>query len=167
MIQRFAPNRGTCFVDALVGDFLAPSYDGVATYGALFWKFKNFLFAGSQLGNYLFYIRNHITGTANDDRVPYFDAEPFDLVFIVERGARYGRAADLNRLQNRDRRQRAGTTDGNNNIFEDCGRFARRKFVGDRPTVRFTNCAKLAKHDVVINLDDNAVNFIVKDRKST
>src|SRR5258708_32400445 len=62
------------------------------------------------------HFRNDVAATFNQDPVADAQAQPRDLVFIVQGRARNSDAAELYRLQHRYRRERAGAADLHDDI---------------------------------------------------
>src|SRR3989344_3184731 len=78
----------------------------------------------------------------------------------MKRGMGDGNAAYLNRPKNGDGRKRASAADLNLDIFNDGGRFFGRKFIGNGLARSFADYPAGFKNFIVINNDDNAVNFV-------
>ena len=87
--------------------------------------------------------RNNVAAAFNQNPVTDTQAEPLDLVFVVQGRARNSDAAELYRLQHRHRCQRARAADLHNDIVDPGRRLARRILVSDRPARRFSGRAKL------------------------
>ena len=107
---------------------------------------------------------DHVAGPPHDHRVPDVHVLAPDFVLVVQRGIRDGDAADEDRLQPRDRRDRARAPDLDIDAEHFGGHLLGRKLVRDRP-------ARLARHEPQpvlqrerIDLVDDAVDFEGKIR---
>ncbi len=87
-----------------------------------------------------------------------------DLVLIVQRGVRHHHAADADRFQPRDRRQRAGAADLYVDGVDDSDGLLRREFMRDRPARRAGDEAEPFLPVEAVDLVDDAVDLIGKVR---
>ena len=106
------------------------------------------------------HLRDDIAGALHDHRVTDHDAEPLDLLGIVQRRILHHHAADRDRRKPGDRRQRAGPphldVDG---VQRRHGLFGR-ELVGNRPARRTRHEAEPALQGKVVHLVDDTVNVI-------
>src|SRR3546814_3778489 len=79
------------------------------------------------------HLGNDVAGALNDDVVALADVLARDLVLVVQGGARDHHAADGDRLQVGDRRQRAGAPDLDGDLLPDGLRLPGRELVCDGP----------------------------------
>src|SRR6185437_10405040 len=94
--------------------------------------------------HHVHHLRNDVAGALNDDGVADADvaalaqrfavaADALDVVLVVQRHVLHDDAADADRLELADRRERAGAADLDFNALKDRGGAFGRKFVRDRP----------------------------------
>ena len=106
MTDRLAQFCGTVRIDAAMVGFALRANDMAATYRALLRHVKYLAAARMILVfNDADYFRNHVPAALNLYPIADLHAEALDLVHVVKRRARYGRAADRDRLQRSDRRE--------------------------------------------------------------
>ena len=86
------------------------------------------------------HLRDHVAGALDRHRVADAHVEPRDLVGIVQRRVLHHHAADRDRLELRDRRERAGAADLDLDVAQHRGRLLGRELVRDRP-------ARVARHE--------------------
>ena len=109
-------------------------------------------------------LRYDVARAPYDDRVADHDAKPLELLLVVEGRALDGYPAHPHRIQDGDRRNRAGTPDLEAHVAEHSHLLLRRELVGDGPARRAGDVPHpLLKSDVV-DLVDEAVNLIGKVR---
>ncbi len=106
------------------------------------------------------HFRDHVAAALDEHRVADLDAEPLDLVFVVQRGAGDRNAADVNRLQMRHRRERSGAAHLDLDPFDHGGLLARRELEGDGPARRLGGPAELALLRDGIHLGHHAVDLV-------
>src|SRR5438067_1772808 len=63
-------------------------------------------------------LRDDIACPLHDDGVALADVLAIDVLLVVQRGARNGDAADLDRLEHRPRVERAGATDADRDLLQ-------------------------------------------------
>ena len=78
-------------------------------------------------------VRNHFAGALDQHGVADLQAEPLDLIHIVERGTADSDASDLHRFENGDGRERAGAANLHDDVVDDGGFLPRGIFVSDGP----------------------------------
>ena len=105
-------------------------------------------------------VRDDFAGALDQHGVADLQAEALDFVHVVQRGAADGDAADLHRLEHGDRRERAGAADLKEDVVDDGGFLARGIFVGDGPARGLGGEAQFVLQRGVIDLDDDAVDFV-------
>ena len=98
-------------------------------------------------------LRDDVAGTLHDHHVAGAHVQPLDLVGIVQGGARNHHAADIDRLEIGDRRQRAGAADRDQDAVQPRARLLGREFVGHRP-------ARGAAHETEALLPIDAVDLV-------
>ena len=108
--------------------------------------------------------RNHVPAALNLYPVADLHAETLDLIHVVQRGARYGRAANRNRLQRGNRRQFPGTPDLHQDVFDLRDSAACRVLVCDCPARGFTGEPKFLLQPGSVDFDHNAIDFVGKIR---
>ena len=108
------------------------------------------------------HLRDHVAGALDRHRVADPHAEPLDLVLIVQGGVLHDHAADRNRLELGDRRERAGAADLDLDVAHHRHRPLGREFVRDRPARRATNEAEPVLPVEPVELVDHAVDVVVE-----
>ena len=103
------------------------------------------------------HLRDDVAGALDADAVADADAEPGDLVGIVQGGVGDGDAADADRLQPRHRGQLAGAADLDVDRLEHRFGFLGREFVGERPARRLGDEAEPLLPVEPVDLVDDAV----------
>ena len=103
---------------------------------------------------------NHVAGAFHHHFVADLQAEAFDLVLIVERGARDGDAADLDGLEVGHRREGSGAAHLDLNALHGGDGLARGVLVGDGPAGCLGGEAEPALLIHGIDLDDDAIDFV-------
>ena len=81
-------------------------------------------------------LRDNVPGALDHDPITDADVLALDLVLIVERRVRDGDATDPDRIESRDRRERAGAADLELDRLEGRLRLLGRELEGDRPARR-------------------------------
>ena len=95
-------------------------------------------------------------------RVAFAHVEPRDLAGIVQRGVLHHDAADGDRLELGDRRERAGAADLDLDVLDDGGRLLGREFMRDRPARRARHEAEPLLPIEAVDLVDDAVDIVVE-----
>ena len=104
-------------------------------------------------------LRDHVAGALHHHGVADPHVLAVDLVLVVERRARDGDAADEDRAELRDRRQRAGAADAREDVLDHGGLLLRRELVGDRPARHPRQLAEVALQGELVHLEDAAVDL--------
>ena len=107
-------------------------------------------------------VRNHFAGALDKHGVADVQAQPLDLVHVVERGAADGDAANLDGLEHGHGRKRSGAAHLDDDVVDHRGFLARGIFVGDGPARGFRREAEFVLHARGIHLDDDAIDFVRK-----
>src|SRR5439155_29720 len=121
------------------------------------------------------HLRNHVAGALDDDGVADPDiaalaqllamaADAPDVILIMQRDVLHDDAADADRLELADRRERAGASDLDLDILEHGHGALGRKLVGDRPARRPRHEAEALLPVDTIDLVDDAVDVVVEMR---
>src|SRR5213592_3509273 len=105
--------------------FLFRTRNQSAAYRAVGRHPKLLLFARALRFDDLDHFWNHVATAFNQDIIADLKTQPFNLVFVVERGTRHPYAAKLNWLKHRDRRQRSRTSDLNDYVVYFCHSLSR------------------------------------------
>ncbi len=101
-----------------------------------------------------------IAAALDGDEVANLDAEAFDLVGVVERGAGDGGAADEDGSECGDGCDLAGAADLEEDVFEFGDAGAGGEFVGDGPARGFAGEAEAALLRDGVDLEDDAVDLV-------
>ena len=109
-------------------------------------------------------LRDHVAGALHDDGVADAHVLPRDFVLVVERGVPDDDAADRDRLQLGDRRQRAGASDLNLDPLEHGRRALRRELVRDRPARTARDETQPLLKRKIVDLVDHAVDVVAEGR---
>ena len=107
-------------------------------------------------------LRDHVAGALHDHLVADAHVLARDLVLVVQRGVRDHDAADGDRLQLGDRRQRAGAADLDRDVVERGDRLLGRELVRDRPARRAADETEAVLQREVVDLVDHAVDVVVE-----
>ena len=118
-------------------------------------------------------LRNHVAGALDDDGVADPDiaalaqllavaADALDVVLVVQRDVLHDDAADADRLELADRRERAGAADLDLDIPQHGDGALGRKFVRDRPARRARYEAEALLPVEAVDLVDDAVDVVVE-----
>jgi len=105
-------------------------------------------------------LRNDLAGFLEQHAIALAEPEPRDLIPVVDRRARHGRAGDVDGIEQRDRRDRTRAADVDLEVVQDRRDLARRELVGDRPARRLRGRAERAAHREVVDLDDEAIDLV-------
>ena len=118
-------------------------------------------------------LRDHVAGALDDDGVADPDIAPLaqllavaadapDVILIVQRDVLHDDAADTDRLELADRRERAGAPDLDLDIAQHRHGALGRKLVRDRPARRARHEAEALLPVETIHLVDDAVDIVVE-----
>ena len=107
-------------------------------------------------------LRDHVARALHDDGVADAHVLARDLVLVVQRGVLDDDAADRDRLQLGDRRQRAGAADLNLDTLEHGRRALGRELVRDRPAGTARDEAQPLLQREVVDLVDDAVDVVAE-----
>src|SRR5580692_10149634 len=157
----------------LAGRGLLAHHVGVQRARTLLRKVKLFGILRPLVDHDIDHLRNHIAGALDHDRVADPDiaavaqrlalvADPFDVVFIVQRHVLHDDAADADRLQLADRRERAGAPDLNLDIAQHRDGALGWELVRNRPARGPRDKAKTFLPIEPIDLVDDAVDVVVE-----
>src|SRR6185312_9265515 len=105
-------------------------------------------------------LRDDVAGTLHDDRVALADVLARDLVLVVQGGALDDDAADGDRRQLRDRRQRAVAADLDRDPLEYGLRLLGREFMRDCPARRARGEAEPLLEIEIVDLVDDTVDIV-------
>ena len=105
-------------------------------------------------------LRDHVAGALQLHRVTDADVFARDLILIVQRGVAHQHAADIDRLEVRARRQRAGAADLDFDAFQNGGGAFRGKLPGGRPARRAAGKTKPGLQGEVVDFIHHAVDII-------
>ena len=109
-------------------------------------------------------LRDDVAGALHDDRVADAHVLARDLVLVVQRRVGDDDAADRDRLQLGDRRQRAGAADLDLDRLDDRRRPLGGEFVRDRPARAARDEAEPLLQREVVDLVDDAVDVVAERR---
>src|SRR5213078_771283 len=123
--------------------------------------------------HYVHHLRNDVAGALDDDGVADPDiaalaqllamaADAPDVILIVQRDVLHDDAADADRLQLADRRERAGAADLDFNIAEHGHGALGREFVSDRPARRPRHEAEAPLPVEPIDLVDDPIDIVIE-----
>ena len=118
-------------------------------------------------------LRNHVAGALDDDGVADPDiaalaqllavaADALDVVLVVQRDVLHDDAADADRLELADRRERAGAPDLDLDVPQHGHGALGREFVRDRPARRARHEAEPLLPVDAVDLVDDAVDVVVE-----
>ena len=107
-------------------------------------------------------LRDHVAGALQHDGVADADVLAGDLVLVVQRRVLHQHAADIHRLEPRDRRQRAGAADLDADVLQHGHRLFGGELPGDRPARRAADEAEPALQRQVVELVDHAVDVVAE-----
>src|SRR5215471_4409313 len=111
MAQRLADDRRAGGVDAARRYLALLADDGVAADRAARRHRERRRAGRALLEQHANDLRDHVAALLDDDRVADADVLPREVLVVVERRALDRRARELDRVEGRDRRQRAGAAD--------------------------------------------------------
>ena len=109
-------------------------------------------------------LRDNIACPLQHDRVAYAHILALNLILIVQRRIRDNHAANRDRFQPRNRRERSGAANLNINRLKQCCCFFSGKFMGNGPTRRAADKAEAVLPVKPVNLVDDPVNIIAQAR---
>ncbi len=109
-------------------------------------------------------LRDDVAGALDDDGVADADILARDLVLVVQGGALHDDAADGDRLERRDRGQRALPADRDQDVAQHRLRLLGRKFVRERPARRAADHAEPLLQREIVDLVDDAVDVVGQRR---
>ena len=109
-------------------------------------------------------LRNDVAGPAHNDGVSNAKSEPFDFVHVVQGRIGDRDAADEDRLEAGDRRNRSHASDLEINGEHPGAFFLGGEFPGDRPTRAAGSLPEFPLQVQAIDLDDRTVDFVVEIR---
>src|SRR5438128_633361 len=116
--------------------------------------------AGFALSGYTHNFGNHVAAALDQDFVADLDAEPGDLVLVVEGRARDGDTTHWDWLQMRDGGKSAGAANLHADVLDGGGRLPGGVLVGDRPARGFRCPSELSLQRDGIHFDDDAVDLV-------
>ena len=119
------------------------------------------------------HLRDDVAGALDDDGVADADvaalaqglavaADALDVVLVVQRDVLHDDAADADRLQLADRRERAGAADLDLDVFQHGGGALGRELVRDRPARATRDEAEPLLPVEPVDLVDDAVDIVVE-----
>ena len=158
MQDGFLQPRRAVGVDAAAGRFAFFPHHFAAADRAMFGHAERPALAA--LAHDAHHFRNHVAAAFHQHTIADLDSQPLDFVFVVQRGARDGDAADVDGLQVRHRRQRAGAAHLHFDIFDHGLGLLRGEFEGDGPARRFGGPAESSLLRDGIHLDHDAIDFV-------
>src|SRR6185437_817850 len=101
-----------------------------------------------------------VAGALDDDRVAFANVLALDLILVMQGGAADDDAADRDRLELGNRRQRAAPADLDADLLEQRLRLLRREFMRDRPARRPRDEAQTLFEVEIVHLIDDAVDVV-------
>ena len=134
--------------------------DGAATFRATVGEQKRFRTGGPLLGNGADDLRDYVTGALDDHRIAGANVLAFDFVGIVQGCPADHHAADGDRFERRDRRQRAGAADLDRYAVQQRLRLFGGEFMGDRPARRSADHTQSALPVDPVHLVDDTVDVV-------
>src|SRR5579871_551586 len=119
------------------------------------------------------HLRDHVASALDNDGVADADvaalaqhfalvADAFDVIFIMQRDVLHNDAADADRLELADRRERAGAPDLDLDVAQHGHGALGREFVRDRPTRRTRDEAEPLLPVDAVDLVDDAIDVVVE-----
>jgi hypothetical protein len=117
--------------------------------------------AVAQVGDRGQHLGNHVTGPADHDDVADQHALAAHLVLVVQRRAGDRDAADVHRLEHRERRHPPGPADVDRDVEQPGVGLLRRVLERDRPPRRLGGRPEPALEPEVVDLDDDAVDLVL------
>ena len=125
-------------------------------------KAESFRALGRFACNHAENLRDDVAGALDDDGVADAHVLARDLVLVVQGGVLHHDAADGDRLELGDRRQRAGAADLDLDVAQDGRRLLGGEFVGDGPARRARDEAEPLLQVEPVELVDDAVDVVVE-----
>src|SRR5262249_34053545 len=159
--QRLEPARRTRLVRTAVHRLALWLDDVRAAQGALFRHLER-LRAGLVLARRADDLRDDVPGALHDDDVALADVLAVDVLLIVQRCARDGDAADLDRLEHRPRVERARAADADRDLVQPRRRRHPRPLRRARPARPLVQRAEPTLLLERIDLDHDAVDLVVE-----
>ncbi len=114
------------------------------------------------VGDDAHHLRDHVAGALDHDCVADPDVLALDLVLIVQGDVLHDHAADADRLELADRRERAGAADLDLDVAQHGGRLLGGEFMRDRPARRARHEAEPLLPVEPVDLVDDAVDVVVE-----
>src|SRR5262249_30092457 len=105
-------------------------------------------------------LRDDVAGAAQEDAVAFAHVLAAHFFLVVQRGARDGDAADVDRLEEGDGRERAGAAGGALEVLAGGRLFFRRELPGDGPARRARDGAQAAALVFAVDLDHAAIDLV-------
>ena len=109
-------------------------------------------------------LRDDVAGALHDHRVADADVLAGDLVLVMQRRVLHHHAADRDRIELGDRRERAGAADLDVDVAQDRGRLLGGEFMGDGEARRARHEAEPLLEVEPVELIDDAVDIVVEAR---
>ncbi len=106
------------------------------------------------------HLGDNVAGALDAHLVPLAQVLLLHLAFVVQGGAADGHAADVDRVEQRHRRKDAAGADLDDDLLERCDLPLRLELPGDGPARRAMAGTQLAAQRQVVELDDDAVDFV-------
>ena len=107
-------------------------------------------------------LRDHVARALQHDGIADPNVLASDFVLVVQRRARDQHAADIDRLQLGDRRQRAGASNLDANAQQHGRRLLGGELPGDRPTRRAADEAEPSLQAQIVDFVDHAIDVVVQ-----
>ena len=108
------------------------------------------------------HLRDHVAGALDRHGVADPHTEPLDLILVVQGRVLHDHAADRDRLELGDRRQRAGAADLDLDVADDGRRLLGRELVRDRPARGPRDKAQPLLPVEPVDLVDDAIDVVVE-----
>ena len=103
---------------------------------------------------------DHVAGAAHDHRVALAHVLAVQLVLVVQRRERDGRAADEDRIEHGERRDLAGAAGVDGDALDARGALLGGELVRDRPARRAAGRAELVAQRQLVDLHHHAVDLV-------
>ena len=157
----------------LAGGGLLAHHVGVQRARTFLRKMKGLRVLRPLVDHHVHHLRNDVAGALDDDGVADPDiaalaqllavaADALDVILVVQRDVLHDDAADADRLELADRRERAGAPDLDFDIPEHGHGALGREFVRDRPARRARHEAEALLPVDPVDLVDDAVDVVVE-----
>src|ERR1700688_4831739 len=167
----FAGAAGACAL--LAGRGLLARHVGMQRARAFPWEAIRIGVPGALVDHDVDDLRNHVTGALDDHGVadPYIAAfaqllavaaDALDVVLVVQRHVLHDDAADADRLQLADRRERAGAADLDLDVAQHRHGALGRELVRDRPARRARHEAEALLPVEAVDLVDDTVDVVIE-----